>query len=45
MRFILVAFFLAAWELRAADGWLNLFNGKSLSGWTRKAGDGDTGAD
>src|SRR6516165_1261743 len=37
--FIVVAFVLGAWGLRAADGWLNLFNGKNLSGWTQVAGD------
>jgi hypothetical protein len=38
-RLIFVAIVLGAWDLRAADGWVNLFNGKNLSGWTQKSGD------
>jgi hypothetical protein len=30
---------LAASSASAQDGWLNLFNGKDLSGWTQKTGD------
>ncbi|MGD1088832.1 MAG: DUF1080 domain-containing protein [Verrucomicrobiota bacterium] len=30
---------LAAPELFAKEGWINLFNGKDLSGWTQKTGD------
>ncbi len=30
---------LAAPGLFAGEGWINLFNGKDLSGWTQKAGD------
>src|SRR5208283_3418475 len=29
---------LAAQELFAKEGWINLFNGKTLSGWTQKTG-------
>lgn len=38
LRFVVLAIVLAAWDLRAADGWISLFNGKSLFGWTREAG-------
>jgi hypothetical protein len=37
---ILLAFsIVAAQELFAKEGWINLFNGRNLSGWTQKAGD------
>jgi hypothetical protein len=39
LRFIVAAVILGVWELRAADEWISLFNGKSLAGWTQKAGD------
>ena len=39
LRFIVLAVVLSTSHLRAADGWINLFNGKNLHGWTRKAGD------
>lgn len=39
LRFIVLVVVVGAWELRAADGWTDLFNGKNLSGWTEKAGD------
>jgi 3-keto-disaccharide hydrolase len=39
LRVIVVAVALGASHLPAADGWLNLFNGKNLSGWTQKTGD------
>lgn len=39
LRFIVLAVALGAKDLRASDGWINLFNGKNLSGWTQKAGD------
>jgi hypothetical protein len=35
---LLVLFTLTATELFAAGGWINLFNGKNLSGWTQKTG-------
>lgn len=39
LRFVVLAVVLGVANLRAADGWTNLFNGTNLSGWTRKAGD------
>jgi hypothetical protein len=40
LKLILFAFsILAAPELFARESWINLFNGKDLSGWTQKAGD------
>jgi len=39
-KFILCAFSLfAASELFAADGWIDLFNGRNLSGWKQISGD------
>jgi hypothetical protein len=38
-RFIVLVVVLGIWNLRAENGWIDLFNGKNLHGWTEKAGD------
>ena len=43
IRSLLFAFFLlpAAWAAAADDGWVTLFDGKTLDGWERKGGTAD----
>jgi hypothetical protein len=37
-KLLFLAFVIGAQRLHAGDGWISLFNGKDLSGWTQKAG-------
>jgi len=39
LRFIVLIIVLGIWNLHADNGWVNLFNGNNLHGWTEKAGD------
>jgi len=38
LKLLLLAVVIGAYNLYAKDGWIRLFNGRNLSGWTQKAG-------
>ena len=39
LRLFVLVLILGTWDLRADNGWISLFNGTNLHGWTEKTGD------